>query len=552
MNVNFEKTDQVNGLLTVAFVEDDYKAEVKKELNRLGQTRPLKGFRPGHVPAALLQKFYGPQVKVQVIDRMLNRAVSDYIVNNKIAILGEPMPTDDTQVNLDTDKEFEFKFNLGMAPEFELTIDKNITVPYYNIAVTDDMVQKQNEGYRKRFGKQVPGEEAAIDSMLRGSLVELDDNGQEKADGIKAERTIIMPQHLQNEEQQQKFVGAKVGQDIVFNPHTACDGNAAEMASILNIDKENADQVTSDFKMTVNEVMVTQIADMDQEFFDNVLGKDEAKTEEEYMTKLREVIASGAIGELTSVHHLAAISYGKAAHAYCRGNWSVEAKGTGMLVNKCTHDFDLIEWWTKGKRCKKISSFGSLMHWRPENKPAGAADHCKDCPEQVREKCPFDAYKIYYDRTDLRYHFADESDEAILNMIEKSPYGRCVYACGNDSVDHQTVLMEYDGGLTIILEMESYSQQRTRITHFYGTRGEVIADEHKIEILPFLGDSTTIIPQQHGHHGGGDREIMTEFVKLVRTASPERYSAVLDAALESHGIAFLAEESRKTARTICD
>lgn len=297
MNVNFEKTDQVNGLLTVAFVEDDYKAEVKKELNRLGQTRPLKGFRPGHVPAALLQKFYGPQVKVQVIDRMLNRAVSDYIVNNKIAILGEPMPTDDTQVNLDTDKEFEFKFNLGMAPEFELTIDKNITVPYYNIAVTDDMVQKQNEGYRKRFGKQVPGEEAAIDSMLRGSLVELDDNGQEKADGIKAERTIIMPQHLQNEEQQQKFVGAKVGQDIVFNPHTACDGNANEMASMLNIDKENAAEVTGDFKMNVTEVMVNQPADMDQEFFDNVLGKDEAKTEEEYMTKLREVIAHELVAD---------------------------------------------------------------------------------------------------------------------------------------------------------------------------------------------------------------------------------------------------------------
>ncbi len=297
MNVNFEKTDQVNGLLTVAFVEDDYKAEVKKELNRLGQTRPLKGFRPGHVPAALLQKFYGPQVKVQVIDRMLNRAVSDYIVNNKIAILGEPMPTDDTQVNLDTDKEFEFKFNLGMAPEFELTIDKNITVPYYNIAVTDDMVQKQNEGYRKRFGKQVPGEEAAIDSMLRGSLVELDDNGQEKADGIKAERTIIMPQHLQNEEQQQKFVGVKVGQDVVFNPHTACGGNANEMASMLNIDKENAAEVTGDFKMNVTEVMVNQPADMDQEFFDNVLGKDEAKTEEEYMTKLREVIAHELVAD---------------------------------------------------------------------------------------------------------------------------------------------------------------------------------------------------------------------------------------------------------------
>ena len=269
-----------------------------------------------------------------------------------------------------------------------------------------------------------------------------------------------------------------------------------------------------------------------------------------FYQRLREVIASGCIGELTSVHHLAAISYGKASHAYCRGNWSVEAKGTGMLVNKCTHDFDLIEWWTKGKQIKKISSFGSLFHWRPENKPKGAADRCMDCPVEVRKRCAFDAYKIYYDRTDLRYHFADESDEAILDMIEKSPYGRCVYACGNDSVDHQTVLMEYEGGLTIILEMESYSQQRTRITHFYGTRGEIIADERKIDILPFLGESTTIIPQQNGHHGGGDREIMTEFVRMVRDAKPEDYTKILEAALESHRIAFLAEESRYSGKTI--
>ena len=269
-----------------------------------------------------------------------------------------------------------------------------------------------------------------------------------------------------------------------------------------------------------------------------------------FYKKLREVISSGVIGELTSVHHLAAISYVKAAHAYCCGNWSVEAKGTGMLVNKCTHDFDLIEWWTKGKVCKKVTSFGSLFHWRPENSPEGAADRCQDCPQSVREGCPFDAYKLYYDRTDLRYHFADESDEAILKMIETSPYGRCVYACGNDSVDHQTVLLDYDGGLTIILEMESYSQQRTRVTHFYGTRGEIIADERKIEILPFVGDSTTIITAQNGHHGGGDREIMTEFVKLVRSASPDRYTKILEAALESHRIAFLAEESRYSGKTM--
>ena len=290
MNVNFEKTDEVNGVLTVAFVEDDYKAEVKKELNRLGMARPIKGFRPGHVPAALLQKFYGPQVKAQIVDRMLNKAVGEYLVNNHIAILGSPLMVDD-DINIDSQADFEFKLDLALAPEFELNVDKNITIPYYNITVTDEMVQRQNEGYRKRFGKQVPGEEAAIDSIVRGSLVELDENGQVKAEGISAERTMIMPQRLTNEEQQQRFVGAKVGQEIVFNPHTACDGNAGEMASILNVERDEAEKVTSDFKMTVDEVMVNQIADMDQEFFDNVLGKDEAKTEDEYMAKLREVIA---------------------------------------------------------------------------------------------------------------------------------------------------------------------------------------------------------------------------------------------------------------------
>ena len=133
MNVNFEKTDQVNGVLTVSIVEDDYKDEVKKELNQLGRTRPAKGFRPGHVPAALLQKMYGPSVKAQVIDRMLNRAVSDHIVNNHIHILADPMIGQDAPADIVADKDFEFKFDLGLAPEFELTVDNSLTIPYYNI-----------------------------------------------------------------------------------------------------------------------------------------------------------------------------------------------------------------------------------------------------------------------------------------------------------------------------------------------------------------------------------------------------------------------------------
>ncbi len=266
--------------------------------------------------------------------------------------------------------------------------------------------------------------------------------------------------------------------------------------------------------------------------------------------KLREIITSREIGDITSVHHLVAISYGKAAHAFCRGNWAREADGTPTLVQKCTHDFDLVEWWAKGKACRRLSSFGSLSHWRPENRPEGAADRCKDCPPAVRAACPFDAYRLYCDRKDLRYHFADESDEAMRRVVETSRYGRCVYACGNDNVDHQTVLMEYDGGLTVTIEMESYSKTRRRVTHIYGTRGEILADESRVKVRPFVGETRVVVPEQAGAHGGGDTGIMAEFVKLARSASPERYAKILEASLESHRLAFLAEESRRTGRTM--
>ena len=269
-----------------------------------------------------------------------------------------------------------------------------------------------------------------------------------------------------------------------------------------------------------------------------------------YYRQLAEVVASGTIGALVSIHHLAAVSYGKAAHAYCRGNWSVESNGTGMLVNKCSHDFDLIDWWTSGRKCVKISSSGSLVHWRAENRPVGAAARCGDCAPETRRSCPFDAYKLYYERKDLRYHFADESDAAILEMIRSSPYGRCVYACGNDSVDHQTVLMEYEGGLTVTLAMESFTNTRRRETLFCGTRGEIVADGRTIEVRPFLGKSSTVVPPQGGRHGGGDREILSAFARLVRANDPALAARTLASALESHRLAFLAEDSRRTGRTL--
>lgn len=290
MNVNFEKIDNVNATLTVSLVEDDYKAEVKKQLNELGRTRPIKGFRPGHVPAGLLQKYYGTQVLSQVVDRIVSREMSRYIVDNKVNVLGEPMLNKDTHVDLNKEKDFEFKFDLGVAPDFEVNLNKDVKVPYYNIQVSQDMIDKQNAEYRHRFGKQVAGEIAAEDSLVRGAMVELNEDGTEKEDGIKVERTVISPRYLKDDEQKAKFVGAKVNDCIVFNPYKGADGNLTELSSMLNVDKAQAD-VHSDFKMQLEEILVNQDAEMDQEFFDSVLGHDQAQNEGEYFDKLKELIA---------------------------------------------------------------------------------------------------------------------------------------------------------------------------------------------------------------------------------------------------------------------
>lgn len=291
MKVNFEKIDNVNAKITISIVEEDYKSEVKKNLAEVGMKRPIKGFRPGHVPAGLLKKFYGEQVLSEVLDRMVGRAFSQYIVDNKIDLLGEPMASNEEPIDLKNKKDFDFKFDLGLAPEFELKLDKRVKIPYYNIEVSQEMVDNQDKSFRKRFGKQVPGEVVTDEALLRGSLVELNEDGTEKEEGIKVESTILSPQYLKNEDEKKKFIGAKVNDDVVYNPNVSVDGNLTELASLLNVDKEAAD-VKSNFKFHITEVLVNEEAALDQELFDAALGKDQAKNEEEYFAKVKEMLAA--------------------------------------------------------------------------------------------------------------------------------------------------------------------------------------------------------------------------------------------------------------------
>ena len=297
MNVSFEQVDAVNAKLTVDLKREDFAGDVNKEVAAMGMRHPIKGFRPGKAPKSLLMKYYGPSVTADVIDRMVGRAVYDYIRENKLQVLGEPLPNEDTKVDIMNDEEMAFIYDLGLAPAIELKLNKRINVPYYNIEVTDQMVDDAIAHDRKRLGSLVDGEVSDKESMLRGSMVELDEQGNDKADGIKVERTVISPRYMSDDDEAAKFVGIKVGDTFVFNPHKANGGNIAELAAMLNVDRNEAD-VKSDFRVTIEEIKVNQDAEMNEEFFKGVLGTEtEVKDEAAFREAVREMIARANVPE---------------------------------------------------------------------------------------------------------------------------------------------------------------------------------------------------------------------------------------------------------------
>ena len=262
-----------------------------QELKKIGQTHPIKGFRPGHVPTAMLKKLFGKNVLVEVVNKDVYDALVGYIEDNKVAILGEPLIANSNEINFDADKDFKFVFELGLSPEINVTVDKSVNIPYYNITVDDEMVARQDAQFAERFGKQVPGDEVDAKALVKGSMQELNEDGSVKEDGVKVEKTIVSPEYFRTEDQKALFMGKKVGDHVVFNPSATCDGNIAEMASMLNVDKDKAD-VKSDFEMVIEEIIVLKNAEHGQELYDAVFGKDKVTDEAGFDAKIEERIAA--------------------------------------------------------------------------------------------------------------------------------------------------------------------------------------------------------------------------------------------------------------------
>ena len=297
MNISFEKIGDVAGKLTVNVEENDYKAKVNAELKKIGATHNIPGFRKGHVNIDQLRRRFGKDVMSDVINETVYHAVIDYIKENKINILGQPLPEQVVAVNMDQ-KDYTFAYEVGLAPELNIEVGKNITLPYYTIDITDKMLEDQDKSLRERFGAQVPGEEVDNKALVKGTIMELNADGtvKETEDAIQVINGIVAPFFFKSKDEEQKVIGKKLNDKVVFNPYNSCEGNAAELSSMLNIDQDKAAEVKGDFEMTITEIIVVKPAEHNQDFFDNVFGRDKVHNDEEYNAALKEMISNSFRG----------------------------------------------------------------------------------------------------------------------------------------------------------------------------------------------------------------------------------------------------------------
>jgi len=275
-----------------------------------------------------------------------------------------------------------------------------------------------------------------------------------------------------------------------------------------------------------------------------------------FYQKLKELIDAGVVGEIASIQASEQVGYFHQAHSFVRGNWRSAALSTPMILQKCCHDMDILL-WLAGKRCLRVSSFGSLRHFRPEFAPAGAPARCTDgCP--AADECPYNAETIYMSRvrageTDWPLNILTPypTEETVMEALKTGPYGRCVYHCDNDVVDRQVVNLELEDGVTVSFSMCGFTRHINRTILIMGTRGQIWGDlREKIIRVNVFGRPEEVIDiasltNDFSGHSGGDARMLEEFLDLAAGESSGRSAlSSISVSLESHLVALAAERSR--------
>ena len=292
MNVSQENTSKVSALIKIDIVKADYEEKVEKALRTYRQKANIPGFRKGMAPMGMIKKMVGKSILLEEINKLVSESLYNYIKDNKMNILGEPLPSESqAEIDFDKQEDFTFLFDVALAPEIDITLTDKDKIDYYHIDIDDDMVAKQKEALCSRFGVQQPVEEASEKDIVKGQFVELDENNAPKEGGISVE-SLLTPAYLKDEAEKNKFVGKKVGDKVVFNPSVACGGNDTEIAAMLHIGKDKSADVKSNFEVEITSILGFKPAEVGQELYDNAFGKDTVKSEEEFTAKIREMLAS--------------------------------------------------------------------------------------------------------------------------------------------------------------------------------------------------------------------------------------------------------------------
>ncbi len=294
MNIQFEAPDKVNGLMTITLETADYQPEVEKTLKDYRKRAQIPGFRPGQAPMGMIKRQFGANVKVDVINRMLGEKLYAYIQDNKIHMLGEPLPSDkQQQLDFEGDKPLEFKFDIAVAPEFEAKLSGKDKVPFYNIAVDDKLIDQQVEMYQSRAGQyeKVENFDPEERDMLKGDLRELDADGNVKEGGIEVADAVLMPQYMKVDDQKKLFEGSKLGDIITWNPRKAYPESDVEVSSLLKIQKEEVKDHEGDFTYQITEISRFKKAEVNQALFDQTFGEGNVKDEKEFRQKIADQIS---------------------------------------------------------------------------------------------------------------------------------------------------------------------------------------------------------------------------------------------------------------------
>ena len=281
MKISFENPDKINGLMTLTVEVDDYKEKVEKTLKDYRKKANVPGFRPGNVPMNIIRRQYGTAVKADVVNKLIGEEMYKYLRENNVKMLGEPLPSE-KQVPQDLEKEgnYEFIFDIAVAPEFSISLSKKDSVDFYDIQPDDNLIDQQVER-----------------DMLKGDLRQLDEEGNTLEGGITVADAVLMPQYIKEESQKALFNDAKLGDIITFNPKKAYPESDAEVAALLKLKKEEVADINADFSYQVTEISRFVKSELDQELFDSVFGEGNVTTEDEFRSRIGEGLKAQLAGE---------------------------------------------------------------------------------------------------------------------------------------------------------------------------------------------------------------------------------------------------------------